>query len=75
MIQLSVWAVEDCVKWQLVKIRPADQWRAHGPWYWERRGQIVSDDELRSDRELISMALKAIGDRLGERQDLGVGGE
>lgn len=67
MIHLSVWYAEGVVKWQLVKVRPAVEWRRLGPWYWERRGEARLDDVPRDDRAMISAALAAIQDRLGER--------
>ncbi len=67
MIQLMVWTSQGVVKWSLVKLRPARDWRAHGSRYWERSGEVNTGTEPRSDRETISVALQAIQDRLGER--------
>lgn len=67
MIQLLVYAQEDTVVWTLVALRPAHEWRTKGSRYWERRGEISLDEPAESHRQLISAALQAVQDRLGER--------
>lgn len=67
MIQLIVYMHEDVVVWRMIKMRPAHEWRALGPTYWERRGDVYLEETPTSDREMISAALRAIMDRLGER--------
>jgi hypothetical protein len=59
--------VDDVVAWRLVKIRPASSWRAMGPYYWERKGDVPLSGDAKSDRELLTAALTAVLNRLGER--------
>lgn len=75
MIQLMVWMHEDVVRWSLVKFRPAHLWRSLGSRYWERSGEVTTAGDIYSDRQLLTAALKAIQDKLGEREDLGVTGQ
>lgn len=75
MMQLSLYCVDDYVKWRLVKIRPAHLWASQGPWYWERRGEVKLEPEALSDREALTASLNAVLMRLGERKDLSGGGE
>jgi hypothetical protein len=67
MLHLSIYVVNDVVVWRLWKPRPAAQWRTLGPSYWERRGEVVLTDDERTDRQLLTAALEAIQNRLGER--------
>lgn len=67
MLHLNVWLTDSGVAWHLVKVRPAREWRAAGPWYWERRGHVNLDEAPTSDRQVIRAALQAVMDRLGER--------
>lgn len=70
MIILSCYIVDGHVAWQLYKVNPSHQWRARGPRAWERRGEVVLEDEALNDRQALRAALQAVLDRLGEREHL-----
>jgi hypothetical protein len=74
MIMLQIYMVNDMVVWSMWAPRPAKDWSTLGCRYWERRGDVHLDDNPRTHRELLSLALRAVQDRLGEREDLGGGG-
>lgn len=74
MIVLYMYMSDDAVVWSMHKPRPASQWLSQGVRYWERSGLVKLEPEPTSDRELLTAALKAINDRLGEREHLGGGG-
>lgn len=67
MIVLYAYMTEGMVTWSMFKPRPSREWTSLGTRYWERRGEVRLDEPVTSDRELLSAALRAILDRLGER--------
>lgn len=67
MLSLQIWMREDRIEWVLRKMRIGAAVRALGIFAWERRGFVVLDEQPLSDRQALSVALKAIQDRLGER--------